>query len=435
MPLDAARLDAPSTRARAFRRRSARALRTRRRLSCQSSTPIAAASAERLARERRRDPRLLERVHESARAAHRRERKSVRERLAERGEIWRHAGRPADSRRCARRNPVFISSKISAAPLASQSARARAIHSATACVRPPARSRSRRATSPASLTAASSAAMSSNGTASKSRFASVAARRRVVRAPVVPAEVSAADHDARARCTSRAMRTAALIASAPVFRNCTRSAHGTTLQNRSATSTSSTCESPDTMPVRDRVEHGARDLRFAHSRSRRSRAPSCSRRVRCRRSMTRQPTACVKCVGPPRRRCRRAPRGVCCPVEAPVGSTPRARVRHSRRRPARPPSRSRCPRRSDSESRPAARRSRASAAAGDGGVSLSLPTEESAKWHGGVRWARPTDGIQTAASGGQTVSFHAVALEKVGHLDDHRANERQLARVRARRET
>ena len=47
----------------------------------------------------------------------------------------------------------------------------------------------------------------------------------------------------------RAMRTAALIASAPVLRNCTRSAHGMTPQNRSATSTSRACDSPETEPL------------------------------------------------------------------------------------------------------------------------------------------------------------------------------------------
>jgi hypothetical protein len=59
----------------------------------------------------------------------------------------------------------------------------------------------------------------------------------------------------------RAMRTAAAIASAPVFRNCTLSAQGMTPHNRSATSTSSTRERRD-VSARDGVDDGPRDIRL-----------------------------------------------------------------------------------------------------------------------------------------------------------------------------
>ena len=70
----------------------------------------------------------------------------------------------------ARRKPVFISSKTSAAPLASHRARARAIHSGDAMRSTTGSSTIAASRSPASPTARSSAGMSSNGTARKSRF-------------------------------------------------------------------------------------------------------------------------------------------------------------------------------------------------------------------------------------------------------------------------
>src|ERR1019366_502194 len=99
---------------------------------------------------------------------------------------------------------------------------------------------------PVSSTARSSAATSSNGTERKSRCTPSGT-------PGCAEHQSCQPKYPLPPTTSRpvyvrATRTAALIASAPVFRNCTRSAQGTTLQNRSATSTSSTCDSPDTVP-------------------------------------------------------------------------------------------------------------------------------------------------------------------------------------------
>src|ERR1035437_2877604 len=127
----------------------------------------------------------------------------------------------------------------------------------------------------------------------------------------------------------RAMRTAALIASAPVFRNCTRSAHGTTLQNRSATSTSSTCERPDTVPCAT-VSRTARVILGSPYPI--ATAPSAIVQSTSSRPSVvamRQPEAWTKCVGPEGSEVPYSASGRLLPVEAPVGRSSAARAAHS----------------------------------------------------------------------------------------------------------
>ena len=130
-------------------------------------------------------------------------------------------------------------SKISAAPFASHSARARAIHPATPCVQP-------RASSIA--IAARSSPWQHSPRLPRGNTSS-----NCTRAKIQPLRL-AHRVDQHQSCQpkyppittffpvyARATRTAALIARAGL-QKLHRLAHGTTLQNRSATSTSSTCE-------------------------------------------------------------------------------------------------------------------------------------------------------------------------------------------------
>ncbi len=202
----------------------------------------------RVGRERRRDPRPAGRVHQFRPPAHGGKREPVRERLAERREVGRDAreflvpaGREAEPRL------HFVEDQCRAAGVAD---RARPLdpllrghpfddrleddggepvrHRPTRRCR----ARPRRRTAPRGKS-----------------FCTPSGTPGAARAPVMPAEVAAADDHVAAGICPRERAPPRATASAPLLRNCTFSAHGTSSQKRSATSTSSTLGSPETFPL------------------------------------------------------------------------------------------------------------------------------------------------------------------------------------------
>src|SRR5215208_6333539 len=207
------------------------------------------------------------------------------------------------------------------------------------------------------------------------------------------------------------MRTAADIASAPVLRNWTLSAHGITPQSRSAISTSRTLDNPETFPRAIASTTARVTFVSAYPRATVPSAMVQSRYSPPSASVTRQPTAWAKCVGPTASALPYNASTRLLPVDAPVGNTPSARVRKSA---------SSCS--AATSGSPSGSSDNSESVSGSGGAGAGACfAPRSKNLRKGIWRKRPRRWLASTPS--------ARALDVIQDFDRHRAHQRELARV------